>query len=249
MRRDAKEWSFPSDQIDLLMAHKPQSKAIWITNPIYCTGVRQSFALLPYVRSLLKQGVAVIIDECLCAPPHSLARQLYGKRFLGISSPHKTVCINALKFSTLVFDECHEHFFGSLSDILIGGLGASNYTAIQHFCSSNFMHVQSIFLSYIDDARASISQIAQRYKPFIDFDKETTGHYMTFYAPGIKGDNGTDPHFLEELVYATGTSIIPGTINQFNPDSELCFRVNLARSSTQLYGAFSRVLQYLANKS
>jgi hypothetical protein len=247
MSRIGGEWLFPTDQIDLFMNNMPSAKAIWLTNPIYCTGVKQSDSLRPFINSLLDRGAAVVVDECLCAPSQSFARHLSGNKLVSIFSPHKTISMNALKFSALVFNERHEDFFESWSDVLVGGVAASTFTAIQHFCSDNFVDLQSVFFSHIDSARKDVIRVANRYSQFIEFDKETAGHYMTFYIPRIKGARGMEMSFVERMIHETGTLIIPGVMNHFDPEIAFSFRVNLARSSVQLFGALSRVMEYLTS--
>jgi hypothetical protein len=60
---------------------------------------------------------------------------------------------------------------------------------------------------------------------------------------------GQTRDFLEKLAEATGTIMIPGTRNHFDPHITFNFRINLARSSPQFYSALTRCIRYLSTLS
>ena len=49
---------------------------------------------------------------------------------MGIYTPHKSVCMNGLKFSVIAFHPSHQKIFQDLADILLGGLSLSAVGAI-----------------------------------------------------------------------------------------------------------------------
>ena len=123
------------------------ASVLWITHPIYNTG---DYGLSHQCRDLLahlEAGVVVVADEALALCPSGLAAVLGGHpRFIGIYTPHKSICVNGLKFSTVVFHPDKEPPFDHWTDVLSGGLGLSAVTAINHFLSTDLIHTVTRFL-------------------------------------------------------------------------------------------------------
>jgi hypothetical protein len=129
--------------------------ALWVTNPIYNTG---NYAIETQREALLhlaNKGVRIILDETLAITPTALAEQLIGHRnALGIYTPHKSICLNRLKFSVVAFHLDYEDFFDDWGDVLFGGLSGSAGAAITHFLSSHFDSYRDAFLTQVERARS-----------------------------------------------------------------------------------------------
>ena len=82
---------------------------------------------------------------------------------MGLYSPHKAVCVNAIKFAAIIHATTYSSVFQHWSDVLIGGLGSSVQCALAHFVGANFSQYQEEFLQYIGNARASLSGIAEMF--------------------------------------------------------------------------------------
>ncbi|HEX8456352.1 MAG TPA: hypothetical protein VF656_03440 [Pyrinomonadaceae bacterium] len=250
MRRDMGKWHLPQEEIAAYIHESPAETAVWVTNPVYCTGFYLSEFDVGFLNSLLERGVSIVADECLSKSGHELGRTLgWSERFLGLYSPHKSVCLNAVKFAAIVSAPQYEEFFDSWVDVLAGGLGASSYSALIHFLDDNFSHFQSAFFQHIEETRKDVLELINRQATLIETDESSVGHFMTCYAPKVPGIWGDDKQFLRQLISNTGAILIPGTRNHFNPDIGFNFRINLARGCPQFYASLYRTIEYLSDVS
>jgi aspartate/methionine/tyrosine aminotransferase len=250
IRRNRAGWYLPQQEIIDHVLDAPSKTAVWVTNPVYCTGVYLSESDISFLGSLLESGVTIVADECLSKNEYALGRKLGNyERFLGIYSPHKSVCLNAIKFAVITFDTKYEEFFDSWADVLAGGLSASGYSAIFHFLGDNFLHYQSIFCQHIEPVRDKVLGIISKRPIAVNVDKNSLGHFMTCYVPTLPGNLGNDRQFLRKLVSHTGAILIPGIRNHFDPEMGFNFRINLARGCPQFYSALNRIIDYLNDVS
>jgi aspartate/methionine/tyrosine aminotransferase len=249
MRRHLGNWHLPEDEVIAALGGEESEIALWITNPIYCTGQYLGATEATFINSLLDRGIAVVADECLSINGKELSRQLSrAERFVGIYCPHKSVCINAVKFAAIVFNMKYRRFFTDWSDVLVGGLSSSNYVAVLHFLDENFTAFQSAFTARIASVRQLVTGIVHRYDPVIQVDAQSEGYFMTCYVPGISATGGSS-EFLRHLVFGTGAIMIPGYRNHFSPQSGFNFRINLARECPQFLSALQRAIAHLAGAS
>jgi hypothetical protein len=221
------------------------SKAIWLDNPIYCTGVTLSENIIEYLRNFLEQGGIVITDECLAPLGTELGRRLGDYPFfIGIHCPHKLLLMNSLKFSTIVFDRKYQHFFKYWSDVIYGSLLTSNIIAIEHFLSKNFdlLYKQSLIMIL-----RSLENVRNVFKPFDSFFilDRSLGHLISGYMPSLNSSFGDNKEFLWKVFRNSGTSFIPGTRYFFNPEGGFCFKINLARDNEIFRASLKILLNYL----
>jgi histidinol-phosphate/aromatic aminotransferase/cobyric acid decarboxylase-like protein len=249
MRRENRSWLLPKDQILAAIRKTPLEIAIWITNPIYCTGKYFDTADVEFLKSLLDRRIAIVADECLCAVGHEVGPNLSDSDlFLGLYSPHKSVCLNAVKFAAMVFDVRYRQLFTDWADVFVGGLAASTHSAVLHFIGDNFSHFQHAFTDRINPVRTAVAQIVRDCGTSLDIDDGSIGHLITCYAPRIRGDAGDQPTFLREFISETGAVVIPGIRNHFSPELGFTFRLNLARACPQFYSALHRTVEYLSRR-
>ena len=247
MYRDKGNWRLPEAEIAAAVDQEPSQTAVWITNPVYCTGNYQFDSNIKFLEQLLQTGVLVVADECLCINSREIGGKLaWSDRFVGIYSPHKSVSVNAVKFAAIVSDKKYESFFDYWADALVGGLTASNYSAISHFLGDNFAEFRQAFIKHTNEVRNKVSEIIFPVSDLIETDDNAEGQYITCYAVKISGIKGLDRQFLRRLMLETGTIIIPGALNHFPQDAGFCFRINLARAEPQFFSSLQRTIDYLA---
>lgn len=218
---------------------------LWVTNPIYCTGKYYSTSDIAQFKRILDSGFEIFADECLAKGGMELSRHLgYSDLFTGIYCPHKTVCINGVKFSCIVCPEGDERYYEQWSDILFGCLGSSNVVAIKHYLSDNFDAYSQVFDSAIasvwHELMHSVSSI-----PGLSLDVASHGYLRLLLFPDqpaslLSGGN------LRQCIMSCGTSFIPSTRSHCPADWGLGFRINLSSDSQMFRGALYRLLVTLS---
>jgi len=248
MRRFGGEWHFPEDELKRLTGGDGKT-AVWITNPVYCTGFYLSGGDASIITSLLDAGVTVVLDECLAINGKEIARHILSRGgLLGLYSPHKAVCMNAIKFAALVYHSSHQQFFDHWADVIVGGLGTSVLSALQHFLGTSFAEFQAAFLGKLVAPRREIEQAVREATPSIEIDHNSEGYFLTCYTPRLAAE-GTDAEWLRRLVFSTGAIVIPGHRNHFPRETGFNFRINLARDCPEFRGAARRTIRYLRDQS
>jgi len=219
--------------------------AIWITNPVYCAGVYPSAEYDSLVAETIAAGSFVVVDECLCEPGLEMVRK-WGKEenFLSIVSPHKSLCINGLKFSAILMPKVHLGIFDQWADIQYGCLSPTNHLAVRHYLSGNFALIQAKVRSTAATEAAFAASVCDSLSN-LEYDCDAVGYLRTYYAGHIPGSRATDVSTLSTIIDGCGVSLIPGQRNHFSTDIPFCLRVNLMRSGSEFRGAFSRLLNYL----
>jgi histidinol-phosphate/aromatic aminotransferase/cobyric acid decarboxylase-like protein len=217
--------------------------AVWLTQPVFCTGVYLLSKDIAFFRDLLDEEHILVADECLALDGLELGREL-GRHpnFFGVYSPHKALPLNAVKFSAIVCNERHRKFFEQWADVIYGGLSRSALTAIQHYLSDNFRATQTASLRRLAAALRQVCRIAASYRE-VEFDQRTSGHFITIYLPNIQAALGHDQAYMWRVMRESGAYFIPGTRNHFPQSLGLCFRVNLSLASPQFFGALGRLLR------
>ena len=245
LTRRSGEWELPYESI-IKASKNIQNTAIWITNPIYTTGVYLGSAEVAFVNSLIDHGVTVIADECHAIPGMEITPKLHqGKHLVGICSPHKSVCINAAKFGAVIFEKSFDRFFAEWTDILIGGLSVSNYSAVLHFLSQNFSTFQRAFNGRIEKAREIVKTIIAEVGGGLEIDSSSTGYLMSCYLPRLATPDNCD-EVLRSIIFNAGVTVIPGIRNHFDPELGFNFRINLARLEPQFISGLHRAAHFLS---
>lgn len=222
--------------------------AIWVTDPIYNTGVYLPEEIVPALTVKANVGTKIVVDETLSILPGRFARAMGATgQFFGIYTPHKAVCVNGMKFSFVVFRNELESSFEDWADVLSGGLGVSAVAAIDHFLSEDYDQYRTAFLEAIDPVRKWHHELVAGFGPRIALDEHSKGHFATVYFPGISASLGASIDYLRSVIEHTGTFFIPGNRSGFGADSGFCFRVNLARDSLRFRGALQRLYRHLAH--
>jgi histidinol-phosphate/aromatic aminotransferase/cobyric acid decarboxylase-like protein len=224
-----------------------RGQALWITNPVYNTGDYSLEDYISKIQNAADSGALVVVDEALAFPPTRIANELVGHpNVLAIYTPHKTVCINRMKFSIIAFHVDLEDLFDDWADVLSGGLSLSSSIAIRHFLSTAFDRYSIEFVQLIEQARQWHKRLTSEHERHIQTDNAVRGHFLTVYFPQLSADLGESISFIESTMDATGATFIPGTRNSFDAKLGLCFRVNLAQDSLRFRGALARLYNRLA---
>ncbi len=225
------------------------STPLWITNPIYCTGILLSNKDVQKLRTFLEAGGTVIADECVAWLGTEIGPALASyKGFMGIYSPHKSVAMNGLKFAVLVFDRDHQKFFHQWTDVIHGGLSVSNVTAVKHFLSDNFSDYLQVFREEVAHTFEFVSKVVAAC-PGAEIDREANGQFTMIYIPDLPADFDTDLIFMDRMVRATAGIMIPGRRSHFDPSTGACFRVNLTKDNAQFRATLVRLLRYMTTRA
>ncbi len=218
--------------------------AIWLTSPVYCTSTYFDSTMINYFIKVLNMGKVIVADESLCMSGHELIRKLGKyKNFIGIYSPHKSVCVNGNKFSIITFAKEEKLLFNDWVVALSGNLLVSNGIAVNHFLSNDFNVYNQAFTYEINLNFIKLKDLLNQLN--VDYDHKSEGYLVTLYFPNISGKKGYDKTFLKELIFKTGTTMIPGIRNHFSGDLGFCFRVNLCCLTDCMVHSLIRLISYL----
>lgn len=250
MQRVRGSWRLPKEEILAAINNPSLRTALWVTNPVFSTGCYLSDDDTDFLASVLTGGATLVVDECLSINGKEIGPKLAEfKQFLGLYSPHKSLCVNSTKFAAVVYDEQYEDFFHCWSDVLAGPLASSSYSAINHFLGENFSYFQHAFFTKLESVREEVLRVIHKHSGLIDTDNASIGNFITCYAPRVPGLNGNHCSFLKDLIWSTGATLIPGTRSYLDPKLGFSFRINLARACPQFYSALHRVTNYLSQQS
>ncbi len=230
-------------------ANLKSASAVWVNNPIYCTGKSFSKEIIECLVSVLENGGYVVSDECMSTEDSELVRHLgQYPGFIGIHSPHKALSINMVKFSAVVFQQANLKFYENWADVLYGCLLSSNILALKHYLSSNFDSVRtevitrsSIAYEYIESILATTNNC------FVD--KKPNGTLISLYQPDMPAGLCARKTFLWEVFKNTGTSFIPGNRYLIDPEGGLCLRINLSRDNLLFRSSLVRLVDFLSAHS
>lgn len=221
-----------------------QVDAVWITSPVYCTSTYFDNFMINNFIKILKLGKIIIADESLCISGHELIRKLGNyTNFLGIYSPHKSLCVNGNKFSLITYAKEEDNVFNDWVVALSGNLLISNGIAVNHFLSDAFEKYSNAFNVQLKLNFMEVKKLL--YELEVDFDYEAQGYLITLYFKNIDGNLGYNEVFLKKLINNTGTTMIPGVRNHFSADLGFCFRINLCCLNINMYHALKRLIIYL----
>lgn len=216
--------------------------AIWLTSPIYSTGILYEKSQIEVISQLMKRQILVIADETLALPGQELSRIIpISDYFYSIYSPHKSLFINSIKFSIILCPAKNDDFLEQWIDVLGGGLLHSNIMAIYHFLSSNYQDCLEYCIKWYNQGISAIKDIL-KLSHIAYCDTSTLSPYKTIYLDKTK-KNPSDFKNIKELITKEYVSYIPGSLNDFGEKSK-CFRINLSLNPFEIKNILYRVLKY-----
>jgi aspartate/methionine/tyrosine aminotransferase len=234
------DWHIPVNEL-----LKSKVQAIWITSPIYSTGIYYSEENIHEIELLLQESIMIVIDESFCLPGHELFPRLFGKGdIISILSPHKAICINGLKFSAVLCSRELQDAFEQWCDVFSGNLPPSSVSAIFHFDSDNYNICYHAFNDYISPVKAFVHSLPAQFQR-VSCDTRFKGSLATLFINGISNEVFNSLAFTKILMCKTYALFYPGFLNGFNESHEPCFRINLTLDSPDFRASLTRILKFL----
>lgn len=232
-------YELPKYECDLI----DENTLIYITNPIYSTGYCLEKHISEFSR-ILKNNPWVILDESLSLRNNSIMQYFVkNPKVISIHSPHKTICVNAYKFSFIVHDKKFNSYFEQWTDVIYGGLSRENLSAMEHYLSDNFTVIENYILNETEkNKKILINKIKDNN---VYFDKNTNGHFISVYYPKLNASIGSNQKELKEMVFTSGVSFIPNIRNNVNDNNVFSYRINLLRIDEKSLGEILRLHSYL----
>lgn len=219
---------------------------VWITSPVFCTGYYFDSAQIKNITQLKTAGLTLVMDESLALPGKELIRSIpITPDVFAIYSPHKAISINGVKFAVLVCGKCYEDFLEQWVDVFSGALASSNRDAVFHYISPNYLKkCYPAYQAYISAAKVEVERIVKQFST-VSMLSNTEGHYINIFTDIQIHNTQHLLNMMHNVILGSMASFIPGTLNGFNSEQGLCFRVNLTGDLLEVPGAVGRILTYL----
>lgn len=222
-------------------------QAIWITNPIYNTGIYYSNEDIAFLQSKIPYDIFIICDECFSLTGKGLTFNLKNRQnFISINDPLKSIMINGLKFSLIIYNSQYKELFEHWSDIICGSLSYSTIQSIAFYNTSKFDNLNNSLIEHFYCLRNKIRSLLLEF-PSASIDISTDGHIIMCYFPDLPYNLLQDKDVMYKFIKQTGTSIIPGNRFHFSKLSGFCFRINLGRECNEFFDALYRILKYFSD--
>lgn len=223
-----------------------QYDVIWTTSPIFSTGVYYNQADVDMIQQIMDSGTLVISDESFCTTGNELIRRLTNhNNFIAMYSPHKSLCINSVKFSAIIYPVRFDNFIEHWVDVLSGNLPASACTAINHFLGPNYECCLHAYREFIAAAYNEIRAIISL-KNNIMFDEINDGSLFTLYFKNLSFEQIKSLAFMKNVIFSTGTSFYPSYLSGFDESFGFAFRINLALYDKNLLVALNYLINHLS---
>lgn len=231
-----REYIIPVDEI-----LKNDYDVVWLTSPIYSTGVVFSSLQISNIKRIVDSEILVIADESLALPGQELLNKIpVSKYFFSIVSPHKPLYINSIKFSAILCPKENDDFLEQWIDVLSGSLLYSNTMAISHYLSSNYQHCVEQSIKWFFKGLRVIEEVLEQF-PYAYCDTISIGSYKCIYLE--TRNNINDINNIRRLINNQFVSYIPGIYNGFDNGTP-CFRINMSLDSMELENALYRILRF-----
>lgn len=216
---------------------------VWLTSPVYSTGMSFSSMQISKIKNLIDLGILVIADESLALPGQELVYKIpINKYFFSIFSPHKPLFINNIKFSGILCPKENDDFFEQWIDVLSGSLLQSNIIAISHYLSENYQDCLEQSIKWFKKGNDIINMVLSQF-PHSYCDTTGINPYKCIYLEPQNGKNLNELDNIFQLISKQFISYIPGVYNGFEKNVQ-CFRVNMSFDAMELENALYRILQY-----
>lgn len=221
---------------------------IWITNPIYCTGIYLDVQFVKQITNLIKnEDTILVVDESLGEPQHLLSPKIPIKQCITIVSPHKALCTNGIKFSAIIFPKKYHQVVDIWSDIISGCLSLSSLTAIHHFLSPEYDEYLICVKRLIENNRKKVIKILKKYQ--IQYDVLSRSYLLSIYFINLPYDYFDNETNMINFINNTAAYFIPNSRNHFPKSTGLSFRLNLCNVSVKYLYALERAVIYLKGLS
>ena len=221
--------------------------AIWITNPIYCTG---EYLDKDNLENIYNQWTSnkkyFVMDNCLSNEEYYFGLDIEpNPNICIIVSPSKNLCINAYKFASILFHKDELHHFECWSDVLQGCLPESSVQALEFFTHGQYDTYKKYFNRILGKQEKVLYDLLSDKK--VEIDKNAKGYLRTVYFSNINAELGQDIKFLKKIFFTTGASFIPNIRNELCFEVGFSFRVNLLTFDIRAQGGLIRTVDILSN--
>ena len=217
--------------------------AIWITSPIFSTGLYYCQSQINYIKKIIQKGIILIIDESAASPTNYLTQYLYPQNnIISLFSPHKYLSINSIKFAIILCSKQIANYFEDWIDVFIGSLPESACAAIEHYISPNYMECYNIHEKYIAKNLSVIQELMDAFPD--NFYNGAESNYITIQNNSLPYINTIKEAEMSKLMQIAHVSFIPGFINGFAKPWGFCYRVNLTLDTDKLKGHLGRLFSY-----
>lgn len=222
--------------------------AIWITNPIYNTGIYFSIEDVEFLKAKIPSRIIIICDDCFAINGHELVRGLREhSNYISIHDPLKQIMVNGLKFSAVLYPHKYNRLFEQWSDIICGSLSYSTVQSMDFFNSDNFDQIRIDLYQHFKDMDKKLQNFMKNF-PTLSIDKVTCGGHMHMcFAHNLPYDYLQDKEKMYLFMKETGISLIPGNRFHFPISCGFSFRINFGRECEEFWDALIRAFQYLSS--
>lgn len=224
---------------------KASYDAVWITSPIFSTGIYFTQEQINCMNSLTQRGILLIIDESASSPNHTLTSHLYPvENLIAVFSPHKYLSINSTKFAAIICSHAVKNYMEDWIDVFIGSLPISTCIAIEHYLSSNFISCLAIHDKYIETNMNCIQELCDLFPN--NYYKGTATNYITICNKSLPYVSSLDELDMHQIIKNTHVSFVPGYINGFSENWGFCYRVNLTLDTNIIKNSLGRLFSYFS---
>lgn len=224
-----------------------QYDVIWITSPIFSTSVYFNQDDVNVIQQIMDSGTLVISDESFCTSGNELIRRLKNhQNFIAMYSPHKSLGINSVKFSAIIYPDRFDNFIEHWVDILTGNLPASTCIAINHYLGSNYEQCLHVYREFMVAAYNEIQAIIGP-KDNIMVDEVNDGSLFTLYLKNLSFEQIKSLEFMKNVIFSTGTSFYPSYLNGFDETFGFAFRINMALYDKNFLMALNCLINHLSD--
>lgn len=216
---------------------------IWITLPIFSTGIYFSENQIAYIDKLRQRGILLVVDESAASPRCSLMPRLCSdENIISIFSPHKYLALNSIKFAAIICTPIVRRYFEDWIDVFIGALPISACIAIKHYLSPNYNLCLSIHDNYVNSNVQLIQKLCTAFPD--NYYNGTASNYITICNKTIPFINSLDDIDMYDIMRKTHVSFTPGYINGFSKDWGFCYRINLTLDPHTLQISLGKLFDY-----
>ena len=217
--------------------------AVWITSPIFSTGIYYPVYQHNVILKLAQKGIFVIIDESAASPKRLVTGHLWSSsNIISIFSPHKYLSINSTKFAIIVCSQQICDYLEDWIDVFVGSLPESSCRAIRHFLSPNFQECLDIHEKYIQGSYEAIQELCRAYPDNFTFGDPST--YITIQNKRVPYIDSIDEKRILDIMRKVHISFVPGYINGFSKQWGFSYRVNLTLNTHMLKSHLGRLFNY-----
>ena len=221
-------------------------QCIWLTNPVYCTGTYWEENFINNLNDLIEgTDTLLVIDESLSEIHRLISPKISSRRCITITSPHKALCTNGIKFSVILFPSQYSQIIDTWSDILTGCLSLSALTAIHHFISADYDDYLLCVKKIVEHNKQAVLKILKKYK--IQYDTLSNSYLLSIYFLNLPYNYFDEKTNIIKFIDSTAAYVIPNSRNHFPKSTGLSFRLNLCSVSEKYLYALERAIIYLGN--